>query len=307
MKSGHSMARNIRFSLMGHILNPLWWPRIKRRQRREKYRYERAAHYLSRYHDAIISLPFEDRRDNDRSSERIFTIWFQGLHEAPKLVSVCIERLRNVYGNRVVILDSTNLREWVELPDYIWQKWEAGVITRAHFSDLCRIAMLYQHGGMWFDATDFLTSRVPEWVEKDDMFLYAAGDVVTPHSLIQSCFMRACKGHPLFGAWLHAMEEFWKEEDKVVDYFLLHYMLRYMVENNPQAAKLFAAMPSVDQDPTHILWFEHHKAPFSQELYDRDTKDAFFQKTTFKTSDAYRPKPGTVADYIVNNKIPCPK
>lgn len=294
-------------NIAGHIFNPVWHSRNKRRKRRGYYRFVMAKKLLKDYIHFLKSLKAPRPSGVDQNeSDKIYTIWFQGEEKAPQLVKVCFDRLKQIYGDRVVILDHTNIRENVNLPDYIWKKWEEGKISHAHLSDICRIALLYQHGGMWFDATDFLTSPVPKWIEEADIFMFLEGGNVTPETFIQSCFMRARKGQPLMGMWLESILEYWKNENHIVHYFLLHYMLRLLVENNSEAAEIFYGMPQIEQDPTHTLWHLHYRDPYSEDLYKATTKDSFFQKTTFKVKDATEPIPGSVADVIIKGEAPLP-
>lgn len=298
-----SIYQNVKFTLLAHVFNPLWNSRLKRRRRRGKYSYVYAKHYLKSYLPFIKSINFDKPDLNKESGEDyIYSIWFQGEDKAPELVKVCFERLKSIYGDRVKILDNQTIWEWVSLPAFVREKWEQGKITPAHFSDICRVALLYQHGGLWFDATDYLTHKVPQWIEDSDLFIYLEGGSITPGTFIQSCFMRAKKGHPLFKGWLDFIFEYWKRENKLVHYFLLHYMLRFLTENNEQAKELFYKMPQINQDPTHILWHLHHKEPYTEDLYLNDTKDTFFQKTSFKRQSARNPIPGSVADIIIQRK-----
>ena len=298
-----NIFQEIKFTLLGHILNPFWNPRIKRRRVRGKHSYAKVRHYLEKYWTFIKGLQPKDIPTTLlKGEDKIFSIWFQGEEKAPELVKVCFKRLKDTYGNRFVVLDSKTIWEWITLPASIKSKYEAGKITHAHFSDICRVALLYQNGGMWFDATDFLTHRVPQWIEDADLFIYNEGNTITPGTFIQSCFMRAKKGHPLMGMWLDFIYEYWDKENKLIHYFLLHYMLRFMVENNDNAAALFNAMPNINQDPTHVLWYFHQNDPYSDTLYEIDTQGSFFQKTSFKGKNAKKPVPKSVADTIMAGK-----
>lgn len=294
---------NARFVLMGHILNPLWWPRSKRRDRREYYNYLKNNALLSKYIPYIESLKLDKAEDDEDSEDKIYTIWLQGEEDAPKLVKSCIENLRERYGLRYVVLDSEHLFKLIELPDYIMEKWREGKIKAAHFSDICRVELLYQYGGIWCDATDYVTSEFPEWIENANFFVYLAGDIF-PYSFIQNCFIRAKRKNPLLGAWRALIHEYWRNEDKPFDYFMVQNLFRYLVSYNPDAKRLYEEMPHISQNPTHVLWYKYAGSPYSDELYERATEGTFFQKTTYKDSRAENPVEGTVADYIVNRKIP---
>lgn len=304
--SGISFWEKTKFTFFGHILNPLWNDRLKRRRRRGKYSYRMVERYLDKYLKFVntLSLPEGEKVKEGESKDLIYSIWFQGEESAPELVKVCFERLRDTYGDRFVVLDRDTVWNHIELPEAIKRKWEIGSITPAHFSDICRVALLYQNGGIWFDATDFLTAPVPRWIEDAELFIFLEGNRITPGTLIQSCFMRAKKGDPLLGMLLAFVSEYWNTEDSLVHYFLLHYMLRYLTENNLDARKLFGSMPQVNQDPTHTLWYLHADAPYTHELYENDTRDSFFQKTSNKGRNAVNPKPGSVAEAIIMRRCP---
>lgn len=211
--------------------------------------------------------------------------------------------MRKYYGDKVLVLDSQTLKDWIELPEYIWQKWKEGKIINAHFTDICRVVLLEKYGGIWFDATDYLTSPIPDWVWDLDFFMFSSGNNISPTTLIQNCFIRSKKDYPLIKAWKDLIFEYWKNENEAIDYFIHHYLFRYLVENNVQAAELFFKMPKVSQDPTHLLWFSYRDKQFSKELYESATKNTFFQKTNFKMKSAKQPKLNSIADFMINGKI----
>lgn len=297
-----SIKNKIKYVWFAHILNPIWLPRVTRRNKRFNVKYSNTKKGLLKYKNFIESLVIDNTPEFEPNPEEfIFSIWFQSENEAPPLVKACFRRLRLFYGEKVKILDSVSLKEVLNLPEYIWEKWEKGIITNAHFSDICRIELLYQYGGMWFDATDYMTSPVPDWIIELDLFMFASGNTITPTTLVQSCFIRARQKNPLLGAWRQFIFEYWKNENRLLDYFLLHYMLRYMVENNKNIAALFIEMPIIDQDSTHVLWYKHRDDKYSPQLYTNATKDSFFQKTNFKMKSALKPISGSIAEHIINS------
>ena len=295
---------DFKFILHGHILNPIWLPRVERRRRRFNVNLKHAYNAIKKYKPFIESLKLDDNYEiKDIEFEYIFTIWLQSEIKAPALIKSCFQRMRKYYGDKVKVLDSQTLREWIELPDYIWRKWKEGKISNAHFTDICRVVLLEKYGGIWFDATDYLTSPIPEWIWESDFFMFSTGENISPTTLIQNCFIRSKKGYPLLKAWEEIIFEYWDKEDQVVDYFVHHYLFRYLIENNLEAAGLFSKMPIIAQDPTHLLWFTYRDKQFSEDLYENVTKNTFFQKTNFKMKSAKKPKPDTIADFMINGRI----
>ena len=141
------------------------------------------------------------------------------------------------------MLDAGNVLEWTDLPGYVVDKWRRGLIRPAHFADICRIDLLYRHGGFWMDATDFIVAELPEWIAAQDFFVYMSGEAVKGwYSYIQNCFIRGRKGNYLLKAWREAVLAYWKHENSVVDYFVHQLLFRKVTECNPLAGELFAKM-----------------------------------------------------------------
>ena len=286
--------------LKGHILNPLWHSRSERSRVRCAVTRDAVGKYLERY------VPeFRDVRPDDgiageaREPERIFSIWLQGEKQAPSIVRACWRSMRANSERELVVLDAGNVLEWTDLPGYVVDKWRRGLIRPAHFADICRIDLLYRHGGFWLDATDFIVAELPEWIAAQDFFVFMSGEKVKGwYSYIQNCFIRGRKGNYLLKAWREAVLAYWKHENSVVDYFVHQLLFRKVTECNPLAGELFAKMPKVVQDPTHAVWFGHASEAFDEELFRNLTAAAAFQKTEYKSSNARDPLPGSFADVM---------
>lgn len=286
----------------GHILNPVWHSRETRRQRRCQVTLQSTMHYLQRYAPQISAVQVPAQPAQQDEPERAFTIWFQGEENAPGLVKACFRSMRRHLSQEVVVLDEHTLFDWITLPDYIVKRWKKGEIPHTQFSDICRAALLYEHGGLWFDATDFVTRPVPQHIMDEDFFIYMAGERIRwSYSFIQSCFIRGRKGNPLLGIWLEADYIYWKEERSKIDYFVHHLLFRLACEVNPTARFLIERMPHEDQDATHALWGDHCTDTYTEASFERLTRDAFFQKTNYKDK-RLRNMPGdSMAAYILDS------
>ena len=103
----------------------------------------------------------------------IWFCWLQGLENAPEVVKACYHSLvrhlgiagrgstgsptaRNE-GYEIIVIDGKNWREYVDLPEYVVEKWRNGLIPAAHFSDLLRLQLLIRFGGTWIDSTILCT------------------------------------------------------------------------------------------------------------------------------------------------------
>lgn len=286
--------------LNGHVFNPPWGSRLDRRRRRGEAISKAVGRYLDRYVPAFADVP-EDVEVTVQDRERIFTIWFQGEETAPELVKACWRSIRANCTQELVILDAKSVFDWIELPEYVMEKWRAGKIRPAHFADICRVELLYRYGGLWLDATDYVFAPMPQWLMDEDFFVFMSGDRQRgAYSYIQNCFIRGRKGNYLLKVWRAAILEYWKHEDSTIDYFVHQLLFKKIVMNNKLAAEHFAKMPSVNQDPTHTIWFEHASDPYDEILFNDLASAAVFQKTEFKSENAKNPAPGTFAEKLIN-------
>lgn len=300
--------------LRGHVLNWPWRSRLERRRARGAATRDAVCAYLDRYVSEFLGMPYTPAADAGQPApygsgqpapggsgkERIFSIWLQGEQSAPDIVKACWRSIRANSSRELVVLDSGSLGDWIELPPHVTDKWRRGLIKPAHFTDICRVALLYRYGGYWMDATDFLPAELPEWIDDRDFFVYMSGERLRGwYAYIQNCFIRARRGNYLLALWLNAMLVYWSHEDSAIDYFVHQLLFRKAVGSDPRAAELFAAMPKIVQDPTHELWFGNASKPFDPELFRSLTAAAAFQKTEYRSSDAVSPRPGSFADAMM--------
>lgn len=307
--SRERVAASAKIVLFAHILNPLFLSREARSRRRGEVISRAVDKYLDSYVPVIRSVSAAGPLPSDSvcgsccrqdEPERIFSIWLQGEESAPEIVKACLASMRRNCTQEVVVLDERTVWDWISLPQTIIRKWREGKIRPAHFSDICRVALLYRYGGIWFDATDFVARPVHERVMNEDFFIYMSGDSVNGrYSYIQNCFFRAKKGNYILKAWLETMLEYWRREDSPVNYFIHQMIFRKVVESSPLAGELFARMPHVNQDATHELWWGHRDEPFDQAVFDRITSSAVFQKTEYKSASSRKPIPGSFADVMI--------
>lgn len=286
--------------LRGHVLNWFWRDRKVRRAVRSDVISNVIPRYFKRYLSAAAAV-LERQPENNDKNEKIFTLWLQGEENAPDLVKACFRSVRKNCKQELVVLDEETVFNYIKLPSKIIAKRRAGKIKNAHFADICRVELLYRHGGIWLDSTGFATSAIPDWIIKEDFFVYMAGhNVGSPYSFMQNCFIRARKGSYLLAAWRAMIISYWMHENSSFDYFMHQLLFKTLVTGDIRAKDYFAKMPHVDQDPTHALWWSVPNEPFSQELFDKYTSGAFFQKTAYNSPYSKNPIPGSVADVMIN-------
>ena len=287
----------IRIVLFAHVFNWFWRKREERRTVRGNVISIVIADYFKKYIGSTSKVEVIDPV-KDNKNEKIYSIWFQGEENAPDLVKSCFRSIRRNCKQELLVLNEKNIFDYIELPDVIIDKYRKGNIAKAHFADISRVELLHNYGGIWMDATDFVTSPVPENIIKEDFFMFMTGNAGSPYSFVQNCFIRSRKGAYLLEAWRAMILEYWKNEPREMDYFMHQLLFKSLVLNDERAKKFFEKMPHIDQDPTHALWWAYNNKKFDKKIFDDITSKVFFQKLTYR--GASNPEKGSFADVIIN-------
>lgn len=167
--------------------------------------------------------------------------WWQGIDTMPPIVRKCYDLavLHAPKNNQVILLTEANYKDYAHIPQYIVEKVKTGVITLTHFSDILRVSLLYEHGGLWMDATLYSADYIPERIFTQSFFSVRTpkeGDWVS-RCLWTGFFMGGVKGHPLFGFVRDLFFSYWKEHDELLDYFLIDLGIVMAYDNIPQIKK----------------------------------------------------------------------
>lgn len=231
-------------------------------------------------------------------SDVIWIVWFQGINNAPDLVKKCYESLQHFLSDkRIIVIDSTNMNQYISLPDIILKKRENGEIKDAHFSDIVRAELLATYGGTWMDATLLLTGNdFPKSFFDSEIFFYQK---IKPGSNgdglgVSSWFIHAKPEQEIIMNTREMLLEYWKKNKTLKDYFLFHYFLSisrdYYESSNRQVPKFSNSSP-------HLLLLELNDK-YEENRFNDICKMTSIHKLSYKDL----PKQGdTMYDYIINH------
>lgn len=305
-----SSAEKIKYLFKGHIANWFWRDREKRRIVRNEAYSELIISYLKKYIPYIKTLSVPDNIkedlniniDNKPEEEKVYSVWLQGIEQAPYIVQKCIESIKNFYGEQFLLIEEKDIPRMVRIPDLVIEKFNSKLISPAHFVDIVRLELLYHYGGFWMDSTNFMTDKIPQKYIDMDFFMHMAGGEYS-YVFIQNYFIRAKRHDPLLYLWKQLLYKYWETEDKAVDYFFAQYLFKLLVTHNAEATRLFNKMPKIDESGTQLLWLRFGNEPFDKEKYKEMRSKSFFQKCSYKKRKNFiqEIKKGSMADYVINH------
>ncbi len=219
----------------------------------------------------------------------IWILWFQGPSEAPFIVKKCIESwVRHNANWQVVILDDNNLSEYVvlDLPEGILAN-----LALNHKSDLLRLQLLSEYGGVWADATTFCMKPLDDWIHGCTTSGFFTFYKPGRDRIMSSWFIASQKGCPIVLKLGERLKSFWLENEfnvntkagttlikllsktlgysskttrywfsplvvkyfKVYPYFVIHYMFERLVSTDPECQQIWSETVKISADGPHRI------------------------------------------------------
>lgn len=246
--------------------------------------------YLKRYEYALDKNT-DYVCDQKEFKQRIWICWLQGYENAPDIVKRCKESvLRYSSGCDVVVLDNDNIKEYIEVPDFIEEKHNKGIIHHTQYSDYIRVALLSKYGGIWIDSTALLTSPLPEYILKADLFCFKLP--VEGRICASSWFISAKPNHPILNQMLSIFNEYWMNENKLVSYSMIHLCWYMVVNHNEHNKMMWEDVPYIDDVNCKLLQMDLFKK-YSEERYQQIINLSSVHKLTYKFPEECKSIEGT--------------
>lgn len=269
------------------------------------YESKKTKHHLLKKHDVMIEYyekTFSDfiknynntnntnnTKDNfdksDNFSKCIWVCWWQGLDNAPEIVKKCINSIiKNSNGHKVIVLTDENYKEYANIPNWIEEKRNNGIITRTNFSDLLRLTLLAQHGGMWLDATFYCTSPIPE-----EYFQLPIWSIKRPeygHASVASGYFAgyslACnyENRWIFATIRDFFLNYWMHNDYMVDYLMVDYMIVLAQRFDKKIKTTFDQIPNNNKNCDEL--FKILDKRFDLTTWNKIKEDTILFKLTWK-------------------------
>lgn len=189
--------------------------------------------------------------------QRVYVCWLQGIDNAPSIIKNCYSSIQYyIKDAEIVLITNENYKKYCTFPDFIINKWESKKIPPAHFSDLIRINLLSNHGGLWLDATTYLTGTIPTYITESDFFVYQNGFFNKEMINLGSWLIYSKPNNILLLETQNLLFEYWKRNNHLKHYFLLHIFFRMVTDKYPEE---WEKVPYYNQIDQHILQMEFNK------------------------------------------------
>lgn len=226
---------------------------------KDEIAYEDVYNYLDKYtKNKEINHTYKyNENAKVTKNKTIWMLWLQGLESAPVLVKKCIDSIRcnKPSDYELVLLTEENLDRYIRLPEFICEKYNKGIITPTHLSDIVRVELLHQYGGCWIDATVYCSSAIPHYMLENDFFMFR-WSIVGKEGILKgsSWWLTSKSGGQILSDVRALLYKYWKAENKQRNYYLLHIILSKVIDDNSFNRNIFKSMPYVCNANPHILY-----------------------------------------------------
>ncbi len=254
----------------------------------------------------------------------IWQFWQQGIDEnTPKLVISCLNSVKKYRGEyEIILLSKETLRDYIDdFPDFVWEKFGTGGFVFPKIANLVRLYLLSAYGGVWLDATIYLTGPIDKsWLQKDffalqrsekppaDLKIFTVFDPIglswRPESYVrmQNSFMIAKPHNKIIDDLLSIHLEYWKKEKEIGHYFFFQIMFNRMMQHEEWKNLNCETVCYADFHRFLIAGFDR----FDQKLYDEITVRWNVHKLTLYWAKKWAKNKiptGSFADVIIDGGV----
>ena len=243
--------------------------------------------------EAKIDKSSDERKETTTEFPNIiWTMWQQGEAQMPETVRASMKTIKDFArrnGCELHLLTDENLHNFVNIPKDITEKYKKKELSAAHYSDIVRFSLLYQYGGIWMDATLFVSPYVTVDMFKGDFFSLnhppihadeierAIGDFKW-----SSFFLAGKKEKSYFKHIRDLYIYFIRKYPVFIHYLMLDYFILSEYKLNDEFKDLVDELPVLA--PAERVWFlrDHANDIFDENVWTEVLKTTPIMKTTYK-------------------------
>lgn len=215
----------------------------------------------------------------------IWVFWWQGGGGMPELVANCYKQLAK-HNSNVILITKNNIRDYTNIPEEIYTKVAQGQISYTHLSDILRLSLLAERGGMWVDATCFVPYTIPDEAKKEVFYSPSTRGLADmpmwSNSRWCSWNMGSCiKNNPLFMFCRDMLYSIYINEPCIPHYLVMDYVLDYAYRKIPGIKEMIDNHTEYNTKRNE-LHFKLNK-PWNEDEYMQLCKNNWVFKLSYKT------------------------
>lgn len=293
------------YQLLNNIVKILLELFIIDRKQRRRLKGNFCKWYLESYVQEVeknyTKQPIEEK------TYRIWQYWDTGLDKAPEIVKACMGSVETYKGDfERVILTKDNIKDYVNIPDYIYEKRDKGIISQANFSDIIRTYLLVKYGGCWIDATVYLTEPLPKYIQESELFVLQNDENKDYDGLNMASYFISSNGNSIILQKLkNFLEIYWLLNDFKFNYFAYLHAFTMFSKSSEENKKEWDSMYKLSYLDAQVMQ-DKLLEPYNEKEFEKLKQLSPIHKLTYKTKILFKNKnkdtTGTLLEYILNNR-----
>ena len=161
--------------------------------------------------------------------KKLWIFWDQGWDNAPPLIKKCRDSWIGKNPDwEVIALDALSVPEYVDIGKYSFLKEK---YIQA-YSDILRINLLKEHGGVWIDATVYCGKPLNDWLPSLLSGGFFAFSNPEKDILVSCWFLAAEKNSAIVKTWAKLTAGYWDNRANPDAYFWFHYLFEKAIRSS---------------------------------------------------------------------------
>jgi hypothetical protein len=183
----------------------------------------------------------------------VWTLWLQGWDAAPPLVQACLRswELRNPAWT-IRPLTAETIGDYVDLAE-TYPGVNTAELPPAARSDMIRVALLCEHGGVWVDSTVFCVRPLDEWLDEVSRTGFFAFARPGPDRMLSSWFLAAQAQQPVMLELRDRVRDYWRDRTAPDHYFWFHRLFGEAYRSSSTVRDIWKATPTIRSDGAHYF------------------------------------------------------
>lgn len=260
----------------------------------------------------LVDSSNEKEEETTEFPKIIWTMWQQGEAQMPETVQASMKTIKDFAKRNdceFYLLTDENLADFINIPRDITEKFKKKELSAAHYSDIIRFSFLYQYGGIWMDATLFVSPYATVEMFKGNFFslnhppahpeqmertigdfkwsgFFLAGQQRGAHfKHIRDLYIYYVRKYPIF-----------------IHYLMMDYFILSEYTSNSEFRSLVDTLPVLET--AERVWFlrEHADKLFDENEWEEVLKTTPIMKTTYKINKE-EVVPESYLDQLLQGKL----
>jgi hypothetical protein len=183
----------------------------------------------------------------------IWSCWFQGRDRAPPLVRKCLHSWESLNpGWEVRVLDAQTVCRYVDLHAHV--DLTRQTLIAASLSNIVRILLLHEYGGVWADATTLCNVPLDDWLPLASNTGFFAFARPGEDRLLSSWFLAAQPGNSLVAKWAARTLRFWQGRQRASEYHWFHYQFGLLCSIDNEAFRAWQRVPRISAAAPSLVY-----------------------------------------------------